>query len=323
VGGDGIYYFKNNQWLITSSPDFPWDEGNCADMDNVDFEYDIKGLRNKIVVTYPTGEVEAKNVESFIEYGERMERLDNDLMPTSTYAQGIADYLLTLKDDAQSGIEFTLENRFPDMLDMGIGKIIGFRGISYVAYGVQWKFDQTRRFETKIRTKKWVAPPPTASWYDYTPFTVTAYINNPNSASGDIRSQSFKIPASGKILGFSFHHGSHYWPNYITQVKIYAADVNGHPTGPVLATSDPVRIWYTDAAWYFPFSGANQINLVAGTQYCATFTLVVNAGQWNLKGRWNSIYTNGVAAYSTNGGASWTTFINNADHFFSIKIQTP
>lgn len=329
MAGNGVYTFKNNQWLKSTEPDFEWDAdpAECHKVDDIAFEYDVKGLKNYIVVEYTSGEAIAKDDESIYLYGKRTERMDNAFMPNSTYATGIANYILAMKNVNKTGVEFTIKNRWPDLFQLSLGKSIQYGETLYTIYGVQWKLNNQRKLEAVIRTKKWIMPPPTASWYDYTPFTITDYINNPNSVEPYRRSQSFILPASGKLLRFSFHHGSTVWPNSNNVIWIYAADVNGKPTGPILATSASTYVWYTDLRTDYNFSGANQINMIVGLRYAAVLQLdmpnPVGTYQWNLKGNKNNPYSDGKAYYSTDGGVTWLNFSTDADHWFSIRIQTP
>jgi len=331
VDGEGVYQFKSNQWLSSSDPNFSFD---LLDLDAYKFEYDLKGLKNRIRVKYPTDLWATETDELSIAYhGQLDKEVDNELMPTETYAKGVAAYMLELLKGAKTGVTFTLKNRYPEILQIQLGSRVELydpfldESEIYTVLGMNRKVDNKQKHELTVKCKKWVDIPPIESWYDLEPFPFLSGSAYWVGASGGFDSygeaQSFQVPATGDIqsITLKMYRSPQYWVS--TYLELYNTDANGLPTGAALATSEVVNDWKNHGRrnWVYKFSGAEQIELTEGAQYAwaLKFSKIGYIG-WTFNGRASDAYGGGVPSWK-NSSSVWTEIAGH-DRYFKARIKT-
>lgn len=337
VGPDGIYYFMSNQWTGSNQIVLDLDDP-CVIVDDAKLRQDITNIANRVRVKYPTNLwYEEKNLGSIVRHGQRDFDLDNALVPSLPYAQGMASFILRLRGDSSGGIDVTLQDAMPDVLVVGIGDIITLAhaeselDTKYRVAGVTKRFRRAGISEAELRCEKYILPPPVVSYYDYEYTTTSDYL----VTEGDtrlFRAQSFMVPTSGKLLQVELKVKVK-WSGVSAlnfACNLYATDVNQVPTGSPLSTAtniqraldaDGVFDSATRGNLLFQFPGTFQ--LVAGTRYAwridLTWNMVGSLVYHRTYGAGSNVYADGKPSSSLTG-ATWTAY-DDREHWARIRIQ--
>jgi hypothetical protein len=329
VDGSGIYRFESNQWLEDPTPDFIY---NLEDMDDYNFEFDLKGIYNQIRVHYPVSQItNDEDRDSILRYGRRTRELDNELMPSGgAYASGISLYMLDQLSNNRKGVEFTLKNRFPDIIDLEIGKIVDiinpFTGNydKYAINAMNRKVDNLGNHDVKYKAGGWVSPSPITEWYDLVPFDKAITEETPSDRQTSYgESQGFLVtPTTGTIWHLKVYAFQRVAGIFNFTASIYNVDGAGKPTGSALATSEPVPVGGSAIPMdiVFPFTGSDRITLTNGNNYA--WIIELSGGGitrlWGFMGINSDIYSGGVPAWKNIGG-TWTVLPH--DRWFSIRLK--
>jgi hypothetical protein len=333
VDGSGIYQFKSNQWLEDPTPDYTYgfDSVN-PDMDDFNFEFDIKGIFNHVRVKYPTDLwADVEDADSILKYNRRLREIDNELMPSGgAYALGVANYALDALRNAKQGAEFWIKNRYPDIIDMEIGNILSIYNPFTTNYdlftvlGSNRKVDDSGEHDLKVRCKSWTPTAPLTEWYDLKPFDlVTTEITPSDRQNSYGESQGFLVtPTTGQIWHLKIYGFQRVAELFSFTAFIYNVDGAGKPTGSALATSEPVIVGGSAIPYpiVFPFTGSDRISLTSGNNYA--WVIELSGGGvtrlWGFLGKNADVYSGGVPAWMDNLGV-WTVLPH--DRYFEIRLK--
>lgn len=333
VDGSGVYQFKSNQWLSDPTPDFTY-EFDSNDMDDFNYEIDIKGISNHIRVKYPTDLwADVENIDSILKYDRRLNEIVNELMPSGgAYALGVAEYALDKLNNARGGAEFWIKNRFPDILDMGIGDIVSIYNPFtknfdlWTVLGFNRKVISDGNHDLKVRIKEWTSVSPLTVWYDLQPFDyfIGGLTFREPGVSEDYEGQSFEVqPTTGELWHVTVGYNHNVFFSYQHIMDIYAVDGSDLPTGAPLASSEPLQIFGGSGLpnWTFAFTGSNRITLTAGTRYAWAIRIptvaFLSTRFWGVD---SNIYSLGKPFWRDDATETWTAYAG-LDRWFSIRLK--
>jgi len=350
MGGDGVYYFKSNQWLDSQIPDFLFNDPDSYD--GIKVQYSLSAIINSVRVKYSSGATGAwtdwnSNPQSIQKYNQRdYEHSYPDILRPLVYAEIIRDYILDLFSSLVSskGIELFLEGRpISLMRSIKIGSILqvtndylGIFSTSYVVYGLKRSISTDGNHDLTLRCKPWIAPPPISSWYwEYTYLpgygAQKVLLQSLTSGNAASYSQSFEVPTSGTLLEIQVSvefRVNTYTPSLSNiYMKVYSN--SGDKPGTLLATSDPVNIADNfEGIVSFLFSGVNQISLTSGTRVvwyfetpaCQPLTSMVTRVKGQILNP-DGTYAEGKAGYAYPASTN-VTLVNNLDITSNVKVKT-
>lgn len=136
---EGVYTFRNNQWLIGATPDYII---NVEDPDKATIEYIHSSIYNVIRVHYDATYIEVDDDNSKDTYGFKLFEMDNELMIGPTYATTIANILLVFYKQPGRNLKITISDDFPMILQAAFGEMIEYtdtaHGIDgdYIIFGL-------------------------------------------------------------------------------------------------------------------------------------------------------------------------------------------
>ncbi len=315
ISADGIYTFKTNLWLDDNTPKYTFNYDDPAvDAAVIPIEHD--GIYNEINVTYGAFTETQTDAASQLKYGLKEFNLDNELMPDAdnTYASFIANYLLGLFKEPGNGLELTISNVFPEVLNIDIGDPIRFihppQSLDeiYTVFGVTHRFDKSQNHALVLLCRKWVDPPIPVSFFE--PFAGDTYIVL-DEDTNEI-SQGFKQPANFKVSGIFLTLKSRLDISREIRAYIHTADGSGFPTGAALATSNVTIIPAgiippVEDTYRITFPIGEQPTLTGGVQYVMKID----------SPKTNQAYLPGIA---NNGDLAVTA--NRTQYGMSFKLPT-
>jgi hypothetical protein len=270
IDGDGKYIFKSNQWLSKQAPEWYFNELNSH---APKIGWKIDSIKNSVSVDYnDTPQIE-QDFDSQSKYGFNEIIIDNALTPDALYATFVARFILNNFSYPGFALEFTINNLWPECAALENGTVIQYTNANlgiddkYVVVGLTPSFDISKRHTTIVKCRKWIKPI-AEQLASHVPIDGNKWIDlNPDSTEV---SQGFTLGIDESVpysVDFTFKHQLDA-DTYIT-VSIFATDVDGYPTGDVLATSEPILIPYTatDGTYTALFPSKERIELTVDVQY--------------------------------------------------------
>ena len=279
INGSGVYVFRTNQWLASGIEKYSFDETNAS---SPKLEWDIEAVYNKVIMMYNEVPYELNDITSQELYDIREITIDNVLMPSAAYALFVARYILDTYSYPGKRLEFTLENLYPEILDIYPGDVVQFSNASinvdarYIVLGLTRSFDTSKNHTLILKCREWQQPPVT-DLQIYSPVTGDSWRYFDSEATQG--SQGFVLPIDFIPSSVSFtlkHSLDATTPIY---AYIYASDGAGLPTGSPVATSSPVTIPYGDTndTYTFYFPTISQTEFDAATTFCFVIDLPKSA----------------------------------------------
>ncbi len=329
IDGDGIYQFKNNQFLSDDTPDFSYSDVE-DEPEAVRQRFNLSDINNIISVEYTGSLFETKTDDnSVLLFGERTLQLQNDLIKTQDDAGFIADYILSLVAEAGNVIEIDLPSLFPDIFKIEFGTVVkltdAFHNIDNVYNVLEKTFNRPPKGDAKLKIKarKFVFPP-AGNVVLLEPFQDDADITIPGGSTVAQFLQGFKVVNDGAAIEVSYKIDFTSGSSFVRfACQILELDGSGFPTGSILATSNLVTITT------FPFVGTLLFTFPSGQRptlvNTKTYGFVVQRaiggfqGDVKLRGKTTDVYANGKPAYFPDGGP-WTTLHPN-DFYFRALIK--
>lgn len=326
IDGDGIYIFKNNQFLSDNSPDFFYTQ---IDPDDAKQFFKLSEIKNKISVEY-TGSLFAnsEDAESILIFNSREETINNDLIKDQTDAQFIADYILDLKKDAGNFINLDLFNVFPDIFKISFGNVIEliepFHHINNV-YNVLEKtlsIPTDRNTNLKLKMRKFVFPPATQTVI-LEPFQDDANITI--DSDSDAVLQGFKVAADAKLINLEYKFNMNISTSFTLNAVLFELNASGFPlTSLAISNINQFNTPSHAGIMRWDFSISERPTLVTTKTYGVR--MFFSGGKdafisnFTMRGKTTDVYANGKPAEHLKTPDSWVTLHPN-EFYFKAELQ--
>ena len=330
--GTGKYIFHSNQWNSSGMPEDTWEE---TEVDAYSVEKSSDTILNYAEVAYGSLFANATNADSKELYRLRTVKHEGDLLPNDVnYATALAAFIVTVFGEPLSGATVELYNRYIQSLKYDLGALIqssweamyinSLRSI----VGKNLTMDANNEFNCTLKMAKFVTPVALAVSQEYEWISTRDYINVgffafscPYGVWTDTQLywQGFTVPAShsGDLTKIRFR--AVYQKSEASSVdvsavcNIYAADVNGEPTGAILGTSDAIAFSMSNS-WVsafldFIFPEGDRAAMVSSTEYVAHITYSIvsgynNHGEIKHEGARTDEYSGGKTGYGPVGSTT-------------------